>query len=159
MGRFHPPPRTVATPPPRGICWSHVHPGSPAQAAPPHSVCATSAGIRRAVPRPVEQPGERSDSGGGSGAPSKYILNPDEEDRELPSKITLQLPPDSVISYRTPGGGGYGPVSERDPAAVLEDVINGKVSRARAEEVYGVVIDTEKRCVDLEATRKLGGRP
>ena len=97
--------------------------------------------------------------GGGSGAPSKYILNPDGENRELPSKITLQLPPDSVISYRTLGGGGYGPVSERDPAAVLEDVINGKVTKARAEQVYGVVIDTEKRCVDLEATRKPGGRP
>ena len=96
--------------------------------------------------------------GGGSAAPSKYILNPDGENRELPSKITLQLAPDSVISYRTPGGGGYGPVSERDPAAVLKDVIDGKVSKKRAQEVYRVVINTEKRCVDLEATRELGGR-
>ena len=96
--------------------------------------------------------------GGGSGAPSKYVLNPDEENRELPSKITLQLPPDSVISYRTPGGGGYGPVSERDAAAVLRDVVDGKVSETRAREVYGVVINSEERCVDLQATRELGGR-
>ena len=45
--------------------------------------------------------------GGGSGAPSRYILNPDAEATELPSKVTARLKPNSVISYRTPGGGGY----------------------------------------------------
>ncbi len=93
--------------------------------------------------------------GGGSGAPSKYILNPGGETKELPSKITLRLPPDSVISYRTPGGGGYGPATDRDPEKVLTDVIESKVSLQRAREIYGVVIDFEKRLVDKKATKKL----
>jgi len=90
--------------------------------------------------------------GGGSAASSRYILNPDSEGKELPSKITLSLKPDDVISYRTPGGGGYGPALERDPQAVLWDVINGKVSVGRAREAYGVVVDLEKREVNWPAT-------
>jgi N-methylhydantoinase B len=93
--------------------------------------------------------------GGESGASSKYILNPDEEARELPSKVTLRLKPNSVISYRTPGGGGYGPAIERDPELILSDVINGKVTPNRARDVYGVVVDCENRTVDLEATHRL----
>ena len=93
--------------------------------------------------------------GGGSGASSRYILNPDGEAKELPSKITLHLAPDSVISYRTPGGGGYGPPFERDPEGVLGDVLDGKVSVARARAAYGVVVDIDRRRVDLEATQKL----
>ncbi len=96
--------------------------------------------------------------GGGDGAASKYILNPDGEAAEQPSKITLKLPPGSVISYRTPGGGGYGPALERDVDKVLSDVIDGKVTPERAREVYGVVIDVEKREVDLKATEKLRER-
>lgn len=83
------------------------------------------------------------------------LLNPDGEARELPSKITLRLKPNSVISYRTPGGGSYGPALERDPELVLSDVINGKVTPDRAHDVYGVVVDCEKRVVDSEATRQL----
>ena len=91
--------------------------------------------------------------GGGSGSPSRYILNPDGEAEELPSKITLQLQPDSVISYRTPGGGGYGSALERDPERVLEDVAQGKVTPDRARDIYGVVLDQSGKAVDLQATR------
>jgi N-methylhydantoinase B/oxoprolinase/acetone carboxylase alpha subunit len=93
--------------------------------------------------------------GGGSASPSRYILDPDGEAKELPSKITLNLAPDSVISYRTPGGGGYGPALERDPELVLGDVINGKVSVERARTAYGVSVDLENRRVDAGATAKL----
>ena len=91
--------------------------------------------------------------GGGSGSPSRYILNPDGEAKELPSKITLQLQPGSVISYRTPGGGGYGTPLARDPERVLEDVAQGKVTPDRARDIYGVVLDATGKAVDLEATR------
>ena len=97
--------------------------------------------------------------GGEPGARSKYILNPDGEARELPSKVTLHLEPDSVISYRTPGGGGYGPPLERDPELVLQDVIQGKVSCQRARDVYGVVIDLAAREVNSQATRELREEP
>ena len=91
--------------------------------------------------------------GGGSGSPSRYILNPDGEAKDLPSKITLQLQPGSVISYRTPGGGGYGTPLARDPERVLEDVAQGKVTPDRARDIYGVVLDATGKAVDLEATR------
>ena len=41
----------------------------------------------------------------------------------------------------TAGGGGFGDPLERDPEAVLEDVIDEYVSVKRAESDYGVVID------------------
>ena len=96
--------------------------------------------------------------GGGSGAPSRYVLDPDGEAQEQPSKVTLNLPPDAVISYRTPGGGGYGPACERDPERVLADVVDGKVTPERARQVYGVLVDVEKRQVDDEATAALRAR-
>jgi N-methylhydantoinase B len=55
--------------------------------------------------------------------------------------------------YRTAGGAGYGPPSERDPLLVLSDVIEGYVSLEAAREVYCVVI--ENSCIDIEATRAL----
>ena len=79
---------------------------------------------------------------------------PDGEARELPSKVTLHLEPDSVISYRTPGGGGYGPPLERDPERVLQDVIQDKVTAQRARDVYGVVIDLAAKEVDSQARLK-----
>ena len=42
---------------------------------------------------------------------------------------------------------------ERDPAAVLEDVLDGKVTVAAARERYGVVLDG-RRGVDDERQRR-----
>ena len=53
----------------------------------------------------------------------------------------------------TAGGGGYGPPTERDPQAVLTDVLDGRVSRACAEQVYGVAISGDE--VDYGRTREL----
>ncbi len=58
-----------------------------------------------------------------------------------------------MISYRTCGGGGYGPPVERDPERVLRDVLEGKVSVARARDVYGVAV--VGRELDVEATAEL----
>jgi N-methylhydantoinase B len=77
----------------------------------------------------------------------------DGEERQLPAKTTLELRPGDVISYRTCGGGGYGPAEERDPLRVLRDVREGKVSLARAREIYKVAI-AEGR-VDEAATAEL----
>ncbi|MCU4753206.1 hydantoinase B/oxoprolinase family protein [Halobacteria archaeon AArc-curdl1] len=60
--------------------------------------------------------------------------------------------PGEVISNRTGGGGGYGNPYDRDPEAVLEDVTDGYVSRAAAEDEYGVVV-TDDLEIDEEATR------
>jgi N-methylhydantoinase B len=61
-----------------------------------------------------------------------------------------------VISYRTCGGGGYGPPRERSPERVLRDVREGKISAARAREVYEVAI--EDRQLDEPATVELRRR-
>ena len=62
------------------------------------------------------------------------------------------------MSYRTCGGGGYGPPGERDPELVLNDVREGKVSIGRARDIYGVVIDTATWTVDVVETSKLRGK-
>lgn len=79
--------------------------------------------------------------GGKDGKKAYYILNPDGEGRELSSKTTVSLKPGDIISYQTCGGGGWGPPEERDPADVLRDVREGKVSLERARSVYKVAID------------------
>jgi len=95
--------------------------------------------------------------GGMAGRKAYYILNPGsptEEQSELTSKCVVELKPGDTVSFQTPGGGGYGPPEEREPAAVLKDVVGGKISRQRARDLYGVVIDEETNVVDESATTK-----
>ncbi len=108
--------------------------------------------------------------GGLSGRKATYLLESGGETVELGSKVTVELKPGDVVSYRTCGGGGYGPPKERDPELVLRDVREGKVSPERGRKVYGVAIDTEHWKVDEVETERLrsgrtrsngvtGGRP
>jgi N-methylhydantoinase B len=93
--------------------------------------------------------------GGKPGAPSWNIVNPGTEmERVLPTKVTDTLRPGELIRHIQPGGGGWGNPLDRDPAAVLHDVINEKVSRCKAEELYGVVLYPGRLAVDEEATRR-----
>ncbi len=88
--------------------------------------------------------------GGHSARPSRFYRNPETDDEEaLASKSTTKLDPNDVVSVQTPGGGGYGDPLERDPQAVLADVLDEKVSPEKAYEEYGVVIDDG---VDAAAT-------
>lgn len=93
--------------------------------------------------------------GGGPGRPAEYLLNPDSDARTLQSKVTLAVSDGDVISYRTCGGGGWGPPNRREPARVLEDVRDEKVSLDRARDIYRVAIDTQTWTVDEEMTRIL----
>jgi N-methylhydantoinase B len=93
--------------------------------------------------------------GGQPGRTAEYILNPDGEARRLSSKTTLELQAGDVVSYRTCGGGGYGPPEERDPQRVLDDVRAGKVSVERAREVFRVAIVSDTWSVDDVETRQL----
>ncbi|WP_137285701.1 hydantoinase B/oxoprolinase family protein [Halorussus salinisoli] len=93
--------------------------------------------------------------GGHSARPANYVINPESDDPvPVSSKSTTTLGPGDVASVQTPGGGGYGDPTERDPQKVLEDVVNGKVAVEAAREEYGVVVDLEAREVDEEATRE-----
>ena len=94
--------------------------------------------------------------GGMAGSRSTYtLIRKDGSEEALSSKCTFDLKPGEGVSYRTSGGGGYGPPIERDPQAVLRDVLDGMVSVERAEQAYSVAIDTQSWAVDEEKTADL----
>lgn len=93
--------------------------------------------------------------GGGEGQPAALTLARANGTRaELPSKVahTATRAGDRFICVG-PAGGGYGDPFKRDPARVLDDVLDGIISRATAETAFGVVI-TEDGQIDQAATTK-----
>lgn len=56
--------------------------------------------------------------------------------------------------------GGWGHPYDREPESVLDDVVNGFVSRRSAKANYGVILDEIGTAVDVEATtRQRADRP
>ena len=92
--------------------------------------------------------------GGSPGAPSENRLDPDGENRMLPSKLTMTITKGAVFRHILAGAGGWGDPLERDPAAVLRDVRNELLSSAKAQADYGVVIDLAAWTVDAKATAR-----
>ncbi len=94
--------------------------------------------------------------GGKGGAHARNLLNPGTtEERELPGKFILTFKRGETYRSILAGAGGWGDPRERDPAAVLEDVLNEKVSPSAAQRDYGVVIDPQRMAVDHAATARL----
>lgn len=60
------------------------------------------------------------------------------------------LPAGAIIAYQHGGGAGFEPALQRDPGAVLDDVLDEIVSVARAREKYGVVLRGTVEGNDLE---------
>jgi N-methylhydantoinase B len=92
-------------------------------------------------------------SKGMPGSPSSNVLHCAEGPRELPSKFTMTIHHGDVLHHTQPGGGGHGDPLMRDPARVLEDVLDEKVSVEAAQRNYGVVI--RDGIVDDAATREV----
>lgn len=67
----------------------------------------------------------------------------------------VSLKPGDIVRVQTNAGGGFGDPFERAPELVLRDVLDRYVTLDRAQEDYGVAIDSVKRLVDGEATRIL----
>jgi N-methylhydantoinase B len=63
--------------------------------------------------------------------------------------------PGEVLFAQSGGGGGWGPPLERDPQAVLDDVLDDYVSVEAAQRDYGVVIDPKRLVVLNEETAAL----
>ena len=63
--------------------------------------------------------------------------------------------PDTLISLRTGGGGGYGDPQDRPAEDVRADVVRGYVSRQSAAEHYGVSIDADTLEIDARETEQL----
>ena len=76
--------------------------------------------------------------GGGEARPAHYVLDPDGEARELPSKVTVDIEQGGVVSVQTPGGGGFGDPAKRTGEKISWDVKNRKLSSAAATKMYKV---------------------
>ncbi len=92
-------------------------------------------------------------SGGRPGAAGN--LRASDPNVSLRAKTRTPLPAGLEITLELPGGGGYGPPWERDPARVLEDVRNGYVSLERARTDYSVAIDPERLVILEDETEAL----
>jgi N-methylhydantoinase B/oxoprolinase/acetone carboxylase alpha subunit len=97
--------------------------------------------------------------GGHDGRSGSLLHNPGRADEEVwPSKVTnVRCAPGDVFQIKLPSGAGYGDPRERDPEAVLDDVLDDLLSVADARADYGVVINPESLTLDRGATERLRG--
>lgn len=94
-------------------------------------------------------------AGGGEGEPGYVLLRPGTDRERRAGGVYEEMAAGEVLVNNSGGGGGWGDPLERDPEAVLADVVDGYVSAGHARDAYGVVIDTEAVAVDAEATSAL----
>lgn len=100
-------------------------------------------------------PPQGARGGGAGGRACNYVTRRDGRIEAADGWATIRLGPGDRVTGISPGGGGYGPAFERDPALVQGDVTEGYVSRERALALYGVTIDAAGK-LDMPAT--LGAR-
>lgn len=93
--------------------------------------------------------------GGQGSAPTKITIISGDKVHTKPSKFLVTLNKGDVVRVASPGGGGWGDPLEREPELVLKDVVSQLVTLERARQVYGVVVNVERREVDFAATAKL----
>lgn len=95
--------------------------------------------------------------GGESGAGNHVILDFGGANEQFVTELAFnyESKPGELILFQSGGGGGWGPAIERDPEAVLDDVLNELVSVEAAAERYGVIIDAKRMVVLTEETAAL----
>ena len=80
-------------------------------------------------------------AGGQSGSPTRIRLeDPDGGIRYPLSKGAFTVPANGRIIFEVPGSGGFGPPTERDPAALEDDLKNGYISEDAANKEYALPI-------------------
>lgn len=89
--------------------------------------------------------GERHESqaqgshGGLPGAKAySVLLRANGQQQVIASKLVTSMNKGDRLVVTTAGGGGYGEPRLRDPQALREDVLNGKVTQAAAHAIYGL---------------------
>ncbi len=95
-------------------------------------------------------------NGGKEAALNRFIYETDDGEATPPlvSKITdVRIRRGQKVRLETPGGGGFGDPTERDPARVARDVRLGYVSRGAAAQDYHVVVKDDGT-VDRDATAR-----
>jgi N-methylhydantoinase B len=77
--------------------------------------------------------------GGGPGATNNFTYETDDGEATPPmisKMVGIKLKRGQAVRLQTPGGGGYGPPSERSPGAVVRDVHLGYISARSARDDY-----------------------
>jgi N-methylhydantoinase B len=105
--------------------------------------------------------------GGGAGALARTMLNPGPGEEPVHGKQSREFRYGDVISFQQSGAGGYGDPLTRDPARVLEDVLDDYVSPEAARAQYGVVLREGPTGLEVDAAataalrgaRERAGRP
>jgi N-methylhydantoinase B len=79
-------------------------------------------------------------AGGGAAALNRFTYQTDTGWAEPPlasKMLGIQLKKGQAVRLETPGGGGYGPAAQRDPARVARDVALGYLTPEAATQNYG----------------------
>ena len=99
-------------------------------------------------------------AGGMPGAPSwaRLVLAPGSEEEVNEVLPVYFVKPGQTIRTRKGGGGGWGAPLRRQTSRVLDDVLDEIISEQTAHDVYGVVLDVARRCIDDAATQALRAR-
>lgn len=93
---------------------------------------------------------------GKPGGTADYLLRlPQETEFKSTDASQHLVPAGSEVIVRTGGGGGWGNPLDRDPELVRADVLEGLVSRERAQQEYGVVLQGLVVNLDRAATERL----
>lgn len=94
--------------------------------------------------------------GGYEGAGNFSILDEGGANEMICGEYLLAQPyePPKVLFSQSGGGGGWGDPLDREPQAVLDDVLDEYVSVEGARHDYGVIIDSERWIVQVEATAR-----
>jgi len=95
--------------------------------------------------------GVRGGLGAANAGQHKINVNGGQED--VPRVGQVFLDAGELIESRSCGGGGFGPPAERDPERVQLQVSEGFMSRERARNVYGVVIQGDGTLATDETSR------
>ena len=90
--------------------------------------------------------------GGEPGRLARTIINPGPGEEVVHGKQSRQFAHGDVVSFQQSGAGGYGDPLERDPACVLEDVVDEYVSVDAARERYGVVLVARRPALGDDGT-------
>ncbi len=94
-------------------------------------------------------------AGGFPGARTEIVIRDDDGGQTAVSAQAshVEVRPGQEFHFRMASAGGYGDPLDRDPEAVLDDVLCDRMTAAEAQEAYGVVL--AGRAVDDAATKAL----
>jgi N-methylhydantoinase B len=118
----------------------------------PHGISklsGTTFGMRRWLPL-------SGTAGGAPGACNEFLVHrADGSIEQLEINATgIEIGDGDWFEMRLPTGGGFGDPLDREPAAVVADVEDGRYSVEDADRVYGVSLTEEGKCDDLATKRR-----